>query len=520
MESGDWPAVRNAETALQRGERDPDLSNLAAWGCLRRGETDTAIAILEAALEFAPSHVVTLANLAGLLRQKGRLRDAILLCDRAIAADRDSVQAWLERAFVLDAARSSDNARISYSEVIRIDPSCAAALAGLASLAAREGNVDEGRNVAERALAIEPGNFVAAAALATIELESGQAARAKTVLESILSDLDQPSADRSLALNLLGDAHAKLRETADAFAAYAQSKADFRDIHKHMFVGQESSVAPIEAIIAGITVHEPTLKRALGKPQPVNSAANHLFLLGYPRSGNTLCENILASLPGVVAIEERPTLDMVDHTFPIMADGAAKFAKADEVVLNRLRRAYWDKVEATGLSVRNRCLVDMDPLKSLRLPVIARLFPEARVIIMRRDPRDVVWSCFRSNFALSNAAMAFTTLESTARHYDAVMRLTEAALALLPIKAHVVRYDSLVREFEQCTRTLCEFAGLQWSQQLIRFDHTARTRGVTTASAKQVRKPLYDGTRQWEPYARYLAEVMPTLAPWVERFGY
>lgn len=520
MGSVNWPAIRNAEAALQRGVHDPDLSNLAAWGCLQRGRTDMAIAVLESALEFAPCHVVTLANLAGLLRQNGRLREAILLCDRAIEANRDSAQAWLERAFVLDAARSFHNARISYCEVVRIDSGCAAALAGLASLAAREGDIDEGRTVAKRALAIEPGNFVAATALAAIELESGQAARARAVLESILSGLHRPSADRSLALNLLGDALAKRGQTAEAFTAYAQSKADFLEIHKQLFVGQESSIAPIEAIIAGIAVGKPVSKRACGTHQVANSAANHLFLLGYPRSGNTLCENILASLPGVVAIEERPTLDMVDHAFPIMADGAAKFANADEAVLERFRQAYWDKVEATGLSVRGRCLVDMDPLKSLRLPVIARLFPEARVIIMRRDPRDVVWSCFRSNFALSNAAMAFTTLESTARHYDAVMRLTEAALAQLPINAHVVRYDRLVSEFEEGTRTLCEFAGLEWSENLIRFDHTARTRGVTTASATQVRKPLYDGTRQWEPYALYLAEVMPILAPWVERFGY
>ena len=162
----------------------------------------------------------------------------------------------------------------------------------------------------------------------------------------------------------------------------------------------------------------------------------------------------------------------------------------------------------------------MDPLKGLRLSIISRLFPDARILIMRRDPRDVVWSCFHTNFALTSTTYEYTSLESTARHYDALMRLIQASLERLPLTTHEVRYDSLVREFDATTRELCNFIGLAWSPGLRQFSKAAKTRGVSTASAAQVRKPLYDGTRQWERYRAYIDPVLPILQPWIDRFGF
>lgn len=162
----------------------------------------------------------------------------------------------------------------------------------------------------------------------------------------------------------------------------------------------------------------------------------------------------------------------------------------------------------------------MDPLKATRLPFIARMFPESRILIMRRDPRDVVWSCFRTNFAMTSGTLEYTSLESAARHYDAMMRLTEAALELLELPFHEVDYHRLVRDFDGTTREICEFLGMTWHEDLRRFDRTARARGVSTASAGQVSRGLYNGTRQWERYAPFLEPVMPVLQPWIERFGY
>src|SRR6202008_3147123 len=105
-------------------------------------------------------------------------------------------------------------------------------------------------------------------------------------------------------------------------------------------------------------------------------------------------------------------------------------------------------VSATGIDSSGKLFVDKDPLKGLMLPLIARLFPAARIIVMRRDPRDVVLSCFRSNFALTPAALEFTDLERAARHYDAVMHAQEALLAALPLARHELHYEALVTDFD------------------------------------------------------------------------
>ena len=162
----------------------------------------------------------------------------------------------------------------------------------------------------------------------------------------------------------------------------------------------------------------------------------------------------------------------------------------------------------------------MDPLGTLRLPAIARLFPGARIVVMRRDPRDVVWSCFRTSFAPSPAFHAFAQLQRAARHYDATMRLLEHCLAHLPLSFHIVRYEALVADFDGETRALCDFLGLDWSPELRRFDRTAHARGVGTASVAQVRRGLYSGAGQWRPYAAQLAPVLPLLEPWALRYGY
>ncbi len=179
-------------------------------------------------------------------------------------------------------------------------------------------------------------------------------------------------------------------------------------------------------------------------------------------------------------------------------DGLARFAALSDAELQPYAAAYWDKVAASGISAPGQCFVDMDPLKGSRLPLISRLFPQARILLLRRDPRDVVWSCFHTNFALTNAAMDFTTLERAARHYDAMMRLIDTALDRCPLNVREVHYEALVGNFDAETRALCEFAGLTWNESLRHFDRTAQKRGVSTASAGQVRKGLYDGSRQWD----------------------
>lgn len=496
----------------------PESHTSLGWLSLAAADNGGAEAHFRSALALAPRDPAALVGMAKVLRQRGLLRDAVLHCDAAIRVRPDYADAWLERGFVLASGGSMAAARDCYLRVIALDPAQPDAYAGLASILARDGDSAKARAHAAQALAADPGNAIASAALATIEIEAGQPTTARDLLMPLVAQLDAPSADRIMLNGLLGDACSKLGAADAAYSAFAAAKADFATLNAARYQGR----APHYQFIAGIAQ---ALARyefaASARPeQPPLAATKHLFLLGYPRSGTTMVENALASLADVVALEERPTLGDADVDFLAQPGGLERFAMLDDAALQPYRAAYWQRVAQAGVAAHGRCFVDMDPLKATRLPLIARLFPEARVIVMRRDPRDVVWSCFRTQFALTNAALDFTTLASTARHYAAMMELVERARERLPLNLHVIHYETLVRDFDTETRAICAFAGLDWSDDMRQFAATARQRGVATASAGQVRKGLYDGSGQWLPYARYLEPVLPILAPWIEKFGY
>ncbi len=371
---------------------------------------------------------------------------------------------------------------------------------------------------------LSPGDAVAALARATVDLEDGNEPAAAARVRALAARPDVMPSDRAAALTLLGDALAKQGESTDAFAAWHAAHAGVRARCATTSAGREDHCAFVERITSAIDRIASSPPTAIG---PVaNEAAGHAFLLGYRRSGTTPTENILASSQAVTALEERPTLAAADAEFLTDPGGLDRLARLDAATAERLRTAYWAKVAASEGSAAGTAggttFVDMNPLKGIKLPMIARLFPDATIVVMRRDPRDTVLSAVRTNFSIGAATFEFTDLVATARRYDAVMHLTEAALVAFPIRAHVVRYDALVADFDATVAALCTATGIAWSPAMRAFDATARRRGVATASAGQVRRGLYGGGGARRRHAAALAPMLPMLpmlAPWVERFG-
>jgi hypothetical protein len=165
--------------------------------------------------------------------------------------------------------------------------------------------------------------------------------------------------------------------------------------------------------------------------------------------------------------------------------------------------------------------VDKQPMNSLHLPVIARLFPGARILVARRDPRDVVLSCFRRRFLMNRYTYELLTLEGAARLYAAAMRILDRTGRLAPLSALTVGHEDLTQDFEGAMGQICAFLGLPWSPALASFSGRVRSKAVATPSASQLARGLNsDGVGQWRRYARQLGSIMSTLDPWVERFGY
>lgn len=514
-------AATVAEVALAAGQSDPMVLNLAAWRREEAGDYEGAHRLLRQALALAPGDVMVLGAIGAVLRKENRLDEALAVLDRVVAAEPRHSAAWLERGYTLEALRSEPEAVASYSRAIELDPNLAPALGKLADIAAKRGDQAAARSNAERALALDPSNPAATFALAALEIEAREGAAAEERLRALL-DTELKADDRTRALTLLGDALDRQDRCDEAFDAFDRAQANFRAAYSALLApkaGRPSHRAFVEAIAAQVE-RSPPLAQPPPAPPVDGAAAGHVFLLGYPRSGTTLVENILASAARVVALEERDTLGDTDEIL-VRNDGAMPdLDRLDPALLEDLRVRYWGRVRSMAGDVAGRVFVDMNPFNGIKLPIIARLFPQARILIMRRDPRDVVLSCYRINFTPSPAAFAFSDLEECARHYDALMELTELCRERLPLAMHEVWYHRLVTEFEPTVRAMAEFIGLEWTDAFHAFDRTARTRGVRTASATQVRRGLYDGGGGWRRYESRLAPALPILEPWVRRFGF
>ena len=512
-------AARLAAAAVAAGNTEPMLLNLTAWAHEEAGDFASARALLERAHDIAPHDATIVTALGRLERRDGNHSAALRWLDAASGLAPGFAVPWLERGFAFDSAGGTRAARAAYLRAAALDPGLAIAWAGAAAMAARDGDTAVVRELAGRALAIEPGNPVAICALAASEIETGATAPAAARLRALLARPGLTPEERIAALTQLGDAYDKDGDPAAAFAAWSAAKAAFTAFHAPRFGSQEPQRSFIERLAARVGAIEPARWCQRIAPAGHSPERGHIFLLGYPRSGTTLVENILAGAPGVVAVEERPTLADAD-VYLLDDDGLDRLLASDAVEVGRQRDAYWARIAALGVHPADQIVVDMNPMNGMKLPLIARLFPDARIVIMRRDPRDVVLSCFRQNFRVSAPALAFTTLEETARHYAATMALTERCLTTMPLAHHVVRYDALVADFDRVTQALCAFTSIEWSPELSRFDRVARTRGVTTASATQVRRGLFDGGGRWRRYAAQIAPVLPILAPWIKRFGF
>jgi tetratricopeptide (TPR) repeat protein len=497
-------ATRIAELALASDESHETLYRLAALRRQQSGDLPGAADALLAAVQLSPDDPAILTAAADTLRQVGRLQHSMTLFDDALARDQGMVAAWYGRALCLEAAGSLDDARQSYQRVTELAPDTAPGFAGLSTTNAQLGETEAARRFATQAHALGPNDPSACMALARCEMAVGNHHRAVELLR-------QTAQDQVDILTLLGDALDRLGHFDQAYEAYAAANQRFANMHSasNASVAMQERILGIEGAVAALNLVNWSMPGAGSGP-----AATHVLLLGYPRSGTTLVEQALASLPAVVTLEEAGTLD--DAQTYLTAEGISLLATLSDADLDGLRAAYWRRVAEEGVDVEGKTFVDMDPSKSMGLPVISRLFPDAKIVIMRRDPRDVVWSCFRRAFVYSPMTLEFSSLERAARHYDAVMRLTQTCTAGLPITAHVVVYEDLVRDFDATTKSLCAFLGMPWSDAMNDFGSTARSGRVKTASAAQVRGALFDGSGQWRDYASKLEPILPILEPWID----
>lgn len=249
--------------------------------------------------------------------------------------------------------------------------------------------------------------------------------------------------------------------------------------------------------------------------------ADLVFILGFPRSGTTLLGQILASDPGVALVEEKPLLAQAIADFVDAPGGLERLAALSGADLEPWRADFWRLAADYGVATDAPHVVEQTALNTVYLPLIARLFAGAPVVFAVRDPRDVVLSCFRRQFAPSRFTLEFRTLESTARFYDATMKLARSSRARFALNVLEVRNEDVIADFDAQTRRLCAFTGIPWRETMRDFQRVSETKTLATRSAAQMRGGLSaEGVGIWRRYHEQMEPVLDLLAPWVRTFGY
>ncbi len=243
-----------------------------------------------------------------------------------------------------------------------------------------------------------------------------------------------------------------------------------------------------------------------------------VMLGGFLRSGTTLLDTILMSHPSTHVREEEAMIARLED----VAGEIGTLPRMTAQQVANLRDAYFNELKRGGLVPDGAVLIDKYPLMTLRSAYIHRAFPDAKFIFVLRHPCDVVLSCFMQNFRVTPAMASFLTLENAARFYDATMSHWMRAREVLPLDVHTVRYEDMVVDLEGQLRPLLDFIGLKWDASLLDFQKTAKDRGyIRTPSYAQVTENLYTrSSGRWECYRKHMESALPTLEPWIDRFGY
>jgi len=516
-------AVRVATEAVGAGAQNGLLFNLAAHGLQLERRYDEAMDLLTRAQKLAPNDPLILNAIGQLLSQQGKASEAAVAFQRALVHDHRLAPAHNGLGLAFEVLGDTERARLHFERAIQYAPTFADPLGSLAVLAVLRKANDEGRVFAERALAIDPFQSAASLSLATIDFQAGDLAAAEARLRALLAHGSLPPLHEASAWKLLGDVLDARHEAREAFRAYSSGNALFRAVNDPLVQasGVENGV-DLSHRLARYFAASPTSRWAAAPPpRPADGPARHVFMMGFFRSGTTLLDQVLASHPGVRTLEERATLDEVAFEFFQSDEALDRLSTLSDSQAAELQADYWRRVRSFGVEPADKVFVDKLPLSTLWTPLIVKVFPQARILFVRRDPRDVVLSCFRHRFHATPLMHEFTDIRRAAMFYDGVMGLYEIYQEKLAPPARICRHEDLVNRFDEEAGEICAFLGIPWREEMRDFVQTARSREVRTPSAPQVVRGLYaSGIGQWRAYAPAMPEALEILAPWVERFGY
>lgn len=465
----------------------------------RIGRYRDAENLLRRALELAPKFLAARSNLATVLHRQARTEEALAELDLLLAAEPDSPTHNNLKAAALGRIGDYEEALGLYERVLAVSPAYPKIWMSYGHVLKTVGRQEDSIVAYRQALALKPDLGEVWWSLANLKTVKFDAADIDQMQQALTQE--RLSAEDRFHLDFaLGKALDDLKDPERAFAHYAAANALRRE---QLDYDPSDMSRQVDRAIALFTPSFFEARQGAGCDGP-----DPIFILGMPRAGSTLIEQILASHSQVEGTMELPDI-------PALATRTGEGPQRYPASLNDLTR---EALEALGEDYLQRTriqrkqgrpfFIDKLPNNWLYAGFIHLILPNAKIIDARRDPMDCCFSNFRQHFARGQSFSY--SLEDMGRYYGDYVRLMRHLDETLPGRVHRVIHEHLLDEPEIQIRALLDHLGLPFEEACLQFHETKRA--VRTASSEQVRRPINrDGVGQWRPYEAHLRPLREAL---------
>jgi Flp pilus assembly protein TadD len=319
-----------------------------------------------------------------------------------------------------------------------------------------------------------------------------------------------------------------LARSLDSLGRYQEAYAALDEAHR-------SQVAFLRAAMGGAPAGEsgamlliqhscdPDDHVAWEDPQAPPVEESPIFIVGFPRSGTTLLEQTLDAHPLLRSMDERPFLQRaLDDVVDCGIHYPTELGRLSSKQLESIRAGYWKRVGGKVALQPGQRLVDKNPLNMLRLPLIRRLFPNARIVLATRHPCDTVLSCYQQHFRAPELALICRDLPTIAARYRRTFDFWYAQAPVLRVPTYELRYERLVANFETELRQLSSFLEIPWNDAMLSPGAHARGKGfISTPSYAQVVQPVSQkSVGRWKWYEPYFGDALSELTSLLKRWGH
>lgn len=499
-----------------------------AWQAVTQRDMASTLHWFRQVLTIQPDNAQALAGLGQALCWHQQRREGLGYLQQAARQLEADAQKSRDIRFILELAEQLHHwgdleTALKLTELaIRLAPDDPAALNNRALYLTRVNRFEEAFPYASRVCAIRPDDPACNNMLAILEAHLNRLPEAKQRFQKIIN-ANRNDQQTARALQELVGVLDKLGEYEQSFDACLRAKAMYRQLPEMRAFDTGHIFKAIARNKAGFD--QALLQRWLPAELTDNLPAP-TFLMGFLRSGTTLTEQVLAAHPDVFNSDENDLIHGLIQELQILTgcrdDTPAGLRKLDLEGVRKLRGYYWRRVkEEYGEEALKKRFVDKVALNSIDIGLISSVFPEARIIFALRDPRDVCLSCFQQAFKPANVTVNLMTWEGVANQYAAVMDLWLYIKTMIQPRYLELRYEDTVNDFENNFRTVFALLDLQWSPEVSAFHENAKGRYIATPSFADVAQPIYTrALARWHHYEQFFTPILPTLAPYIEAFGY